>query len=72
MNVGNPSVRMREKNVIINQTYAALQQNQKKIEYFHFFDSLIVVFLFQKVGPSIWVYLGLPNFKFGFEPFPRV
>ena len=55
MNVGNPSVRMREKNVIINQTYAALQQNQKKkIEYFPFFDSLIVVFLFQKIGPSIW------------------
>ena len=53
MNVGNPSVRMREKNVIINQTYAALQQNQKKIEYFPFFDSLIVVFLFQKIGPSI-------------------
>ena len=43
------------KNVIINQTYAALQQNQKKkkIEYFPFFDSLIVVFLFQKIGPSI-------------------
>ena len=71
MNVGNPSVRMREKSHN-KSNICSIAAKPKKNEYFPFFDSLIVVFLFQKVGPSIWVYLGLPNFKFGFEPFPRV